>query len=76
MGQVQCVLLITITKGAGWAAFSINLRPFSSAIGARRVVRNLGLESSWGFYHSRNGSECTTRPDKLVLRLAGAASVK
>lgn len=36
MGQVQCVLLITIIKlkGRGWAALSINLRPLSAAIGA------------------------------------------
>jgi hypothetical protein len=28
-----CVLFITISKGAGWAAFSINLQPLSAAIG-------------------------------------------
>ena len=33
MGQVQCVLLITIIKFKG-AALSINLRPLSAAIGA------------------------------------------
>ena len=65
------MLLITITKGAGLPLKSISGPSVPLLV---RVVRSLGLESSWGFFHSSKGNECTARPEMHLLRLAAAAS--
>lgn len=61
-----CVLFITILKRrAGWAAFSINLRPLSAAIGASckgswsRVERKLHLILVTGVSAAQDQTSCS-----------------